>query len=286
MNSVELAVFMGCSTAADYYTDNLPKFAIQKGAKVAIGWAVPIPLIDTYDWTNRFFSKLSDGFTVIESVNYANSFIYSSSEIKNTRIYGLENTTINLSDGSSYSTKNINLKEYNFNTKILLSNLNVNEKKLLVGDVIKSSIDNDFISDDYTFEVSNNNFGKIYDYYLTINGIKTKLGYTVFLNKEETKVLSIIDNMKNINIIDTKINNQSRIKSTMDNLLVKQIEKVKNEIFSFTSELDSSTLTRSIINEYKYFNVEDDKLYHIIQVKEIDKIFDTTSIIDYKVEIK
>lgn len=84
-----LYVFAGCQTAAG--TDNLAKTAFEKGAKITIGWTVDVSYISHPTWLNRFNSALSDGLSVDEACDEADSYSYFSNTVKHHATYGHSN---------------------------------------------------------------------------------------------------------------------------------------------------------------------------------------------------
>ena len=78
LSDIDMAIFMGCNSA--YNTSaNLPKTAYNSGAgaKRTVGWYYEIYEGDTDIWVTRFYTKLANGGTFLESINYANNYNYS-----------------------------------------------------------------------------------------------------------------------------------------------------------------------------------------------------------------
>lgn len=101
---VKLAVFAGCETAEGYgITDsgiidpidaaNIAQAAYLSGADCALGWETEINGPSLSLWCRNFNTKLAQGSTVFEAIDYANDgFIYplgiAGGNVKNVRVYG------------------------------------------------------------------------------------------------------------------------------------------------------------------------------------------------------
>ncbi len=282
MNYVDLGVFMGCSTASDP-TNNLPKYANSRGAKVTIGWTTDIPQQDTYNWTNRFFTKLANGYDVNQAVSYANSFTYSSSAIKSTKIYGFSNITISSSSLPEFETMDESVSSYTLNKKI--SNVSKDNFKSVIENEIKMNLNVDFNPDDYIIESAINDNGIIYDYYYTVNGIKTNIGYTVFTNYDSTKIIRIVDNMNGINTKSLSNTNTNGIQAKSKRLTSDLVNSMKEKALEISGEINYNTPTKTIIDEYKYYDILENKLYYNIVVEIVDPIPNTKTIEYYMEEI-
>lgn len=285
MSKVTLGVFMGCSTAANS-TSNLPKYANSKGATVTIGWTVDIPQADTYLWTSRFYSRLNDRYTVSSAINYANSFTYSNSKIKNTKVYGNSGTVINpaIIAREYIANDKENILSYDINKNLNISNLSQSDKMNSIGNIIKKTINDDFNINDFIVETAQNDNGIIYDYYYTVNGIKTNVGYTVFVNSDETKIETIVDNMNDINTSISTLE-VTDIQSRTNLLSESRIESMREKAIATTNTSDSNSPVRTIIDEYKYYDIKENKLYYNIVVEVVDPIPNTKAIEYYKEEI-
>lgn len=291
LSKVQLAIFQGCSTAANS-DSNLPKYAVSKGAKTAIGWATDINQSDSLPWIKRFFS--SDRFpnTISNMVTYANSYNYTSTDIKNTRVYG--NTTQStfssgtgtaiMSNPSNLLLTNIDNRKTSVNKEVEnLNNLNSEKVKDIISDIIIKSVNQDFDSSNYTMEIANNDYGNIYDLYFMINGVKTNLGYTIFTNQEKTMITDIYNNMNH--------NDENKV-------IANKADEIKNKLSVFTSEksiqFKSKALvdaknknidaTIEVVNDFAYYHVGEEQLYHITTVK-ITLQNGASSIIDYRNKI-
>ena len=69
---MNVALFIGCRTGAGGEGGrNLPSTIVQRGAKAAIGFSESILCYDANTWTLNFFTKMLQGATLQEAVNYA-----------------------------------------------------------------------------------------------------------------------------------------------------------------------------------------------------------------------
>lgn len=273
LNNVRLAVFQGCSTASDS-NSNLPKYAVSRGAAAAIGWATNIEQRDTYPWTERFFTKQFANSTIASQVAYANSFAYTTSAIKNTRLYG--NT------GASLLTSNFNIQKVN-------SLSGVDERRHMVNEPIKldySRLDTvkghlialinrrlnvNILNSDFIIEKVQNDSNIIYDLYFTVNGARTKLAYTIFANISNDYVTDIYDNTGGYKL--------ESIKNAADkSLLVKKVSEEYNA--------KNIATIGNVIGSFDYYDVDSGKYYRVVQSRVLaDSKSDEYSIVDNFIEL-
>lgn len=284
MSYVDLGVFMGCSTASNS-SSNLPKYAYNQGAKVTLGWTVDIPQADTYNWTNRFFTRLSNGYSVSNAVSYANSFTYSSTAIKNVKTYGSTGTTINSVSLPAFEVADTIVDSYTFNEKITPTEVSEDKKIETVESLIKNNINSNFNLDDYVVEMATNDYVNIYDYYYTINGIKTNAGYTVFTDLNNNKIINIVDNMNNIDTLSLSRVNNNAITAKETLITENRLNDMRDKAVEITGEIKYNTPNKTIIDEYKYYDVFENKLYYYIVVEVVDPIPNTKAIEYYIEEI-
>ena len=279
MSKVDLGVFMGCSTASNS-NNNLPKYAYSQSATTTIGWTKDIPQADTSLWTRRFYGQLKNGDTVQKALDYANSFTYSNSAIKNTRLYGNEKLIIKFSiiAGINLPEKTEKLSSYTVNQKLDIAGLDSIAKQRSIGEIIRTNVNENFNIDDFIVETAENDSGIIYDYYYTVNGIKTNIGYTVFIDSKETKIMNIVDNMNNIPLKK----DVNKIYLDPQNLSENRLQIMRDKA---TAVNDDSLISKKIIDEYKYYDIKNNKLYYNIVVESIDMIPQTKSIEYYQEEI-
>lgn len=282
MQKVKLAIFQGCSTAANP-NSNLPKYANSRGATVAIGWASDISRSDSFPWIKRFFSYGRYPNTVTNMVNYANSFSYVTSDIKNTRIYGNGGISVFPSGESKINKSGIIIdnRKHIINQEYDININSIQNIKTKIVNIINNKISKDITESDFTIEMAENDNGKIYDLYFMINGIKTNLGYTIFTNKEGTIITDIYDNMNSYKTSTLKKERTEIIRQKLENTI--DLNKIKKNTLKM-AKAENMSLTVSVINSFKYYNVDEEKMYQITQVK-VGLDTDAYSIIDYKTEL-
>lgn len=94
-NNLDLALFIGCKIGYGGATgNNLPARVVSKGAKVAIGFAQTISCSDANIWTEYFFIKLSNGFTVAQAAQFACNEVSEGSGLQSIVIVGNSNYLI------------------------------------------------------------------------------------------------------------------------------------------------------------------------------------------------
>ena len=106
--------------------------------------------------------------------------------------------------------------------------------KIELSKIIIDNINKEFSEKNYLIEVANNDFGKIYDLYFMIDNVKTNIGYTIFVNKDNV-VTDIYDNMngykesellKNNNISNVLKENSTNFKNSIDILPIMEMEVI------------------------------------------------------------
>ena len=269
LSNAKLAVFMGCNTATD--STNIANDAKNKGAKATIGWGATIYEGDTDKWVSRFYTKLASGGSISASVKYANSFSdYShSSAIKATRTYGATSSTMSSSEleAMNISEKNIsNLEKINSKTYRLTAKSTLTEDN--VANYIKQGFNSNFNKNNYTMEHTTNGDQEIYDFNLLINGLKSNIGYTIFINENK---ITVIDNMKNYNeniatVYSTKSANEFDEENAIEIALERNPsvhENVKITLYSTLKRID----------------VETGKMYFDVNLRSYDTLLEVESII-------
>ena len=82
---MRIIAFVGCSTGVSGdLGKNLPSVAVQRGAKVAIGFQTTITVEMANAWVERFFYLLSEGRTVQVAVETINGETYTYPQSGNT----------------------------------------------------------------------------------------------------------------------------------------------------------------------------------------------------------
>lgn len=253
MNQVKLIVWGGCQTSAG--NNSITKQSVDRGAKAAIGWNQSIQQGSHTEWFQKFWNASTMG-TIESAKNSANSFSYSDNRVKDNKTYGnwyqnlrsLRSTSLNEDD-----------REHNFNINI--SNMNDSEILNVIYDNIKESVDNNFDSKNYIVEINNSDETKIIDLVFVEKEIRTKLGFTIFI--EDNMITKIYDNMKNIDVLELK------------NKLSINLQKNMYSISRITPFIDNNTFNIISTKEYNYYDDETNNIYHIINY-ELENIEDGT----------
>lgn len=275
MSKVDFAFFAGCETAKG--SNNITQYTYNQGAKTTLGWTVSVNDADAYAWEQKFFTKLKSGATISAAVNYANSFTYTTTTVKNTKLYGTTSATINSSSLETINTDlNINLlKSHSIGTRLDNQSLHVEQ----INKLINKEFNEEYTTKDFIIETATTDDGIIYDYYLAINGIKTNVGYTVFVSNN--RVVSIIDNMKENTMESLRYQLNSKLMSKKNSF---DKEEIKKDALS-RIDINYSSNILEIYDEFMFYDVDLQKTYYIVLVKSTDPIFSTHSIVMHKYEI-
>jgi len=232
MGSVELVVFGGCNTAKG--SDNITNDVVQNGASAAIGWTASVSASSHSYWLERFVDELAAGSTVAQAKQYADSFNYNDSNVRNGYIYG--DTSLKLSNAVASNLKNVQIvasvdfvelqnSEKTKNRKVEIEKeLRINSMKSVEsGDLISllNSEDASFSLDNYKIVEIESENSKIIEFIKLIDGCETNSGFTVFVKDE-----LVTDIYKN-NI--EKCNEKTEIKKPSINEK-KILEEVFNEV--------------------------------------------------------
>lgn len=282
MGKVKLAIFQGCNTAANS-NSNLPKYADEQGADVAIGWASAIHRSDSLPWIQKFFSNGFFPNNVNNMVNYANSFTYVTSAIKNTRIYGNGNTSVFPASATQLMTVNIDDRKNIINEPYNTNLSSLQEIKSKIVSLINENMDTKINANDFVMEAVQNDNGKIYDLYFTINGVKTSLGYTAFTNADGTMITDIYDNMNNYEPEALKTEKSLTIKNKLNQVTPAKAKAI-NKIATDTVKAENFNAIANIVDVFNYYDVVEEKLYQITLVK-VELPTGAYSLIDYKTEL-
>ncbi|WP_113675828.1 hypothetical protein [Vallitalea guaymasensis] len=250
LTNTKLITFAGCKTA--YGNDNITKSAHDEGAEVTLGWTKKVAAGSHSNWLERYNDYLGKGYTVKESIDHADNYMYLDSAVKSHKLYGNEDLRL----CESTETKALNLTENNRNYNIPYQSDN---------DIIKElkKINPDFNIDDYEVNKIKNQNNILVEYYYKVNGIKSISGYVV--NIEENNIINISDNSIVLPIkLETK-QNCSNLKSIENQLLT-----------------DNNL---NIISKEKIFNYETGNVYMYYRIEHSLDGTETISVYEYLEEI-
>ena len=100
MSNTNVVFWSGCETALSSYDENgnyIPSFAekvLSRGAKCSIGFEKTVDVVESRNFTNDFFYKLSGGSTVKQAIQYAKNHALFFSSVRSVKIFGDENIKI------------------------------------------------------------------------------------------------------------------------------------------------------------------------------------------------
>ncbi|MBS4024334.1 MAG: hypothetical protein KGZ96_01520 [Clostridia bacterium] len=273
MTKVKLITFGGCKTALG--TDNIAKRAVNLGAKATVGWPESIAASSHSQWLSKYTDKLGTGGTVKQAVDYANSFSYSDSLVKNAIIYGDSALKIKIATATATSLSStvaeptldqskdgeavkgnedieLKIKQDELKRKKFISqeikfdfnNLNYDQ----IADYIVDNIDKTFDLNNYNINLVNRKDGSgVIDLMQQVGEFKTTSGYTILI--DDNKVQSVYNN---------KIN--KGINKTIKTVTQKQIDEAKKVALEQLSD-DYTMINQSGL---KFFDIEKEKFYYIV----------------------
>lgn len=115
MDRTKVAMWAACYSANSTNSKKLSiaEYSVNKGAKSAVGFTETVSFSSSRTFTNRFFTKLSEGATVKEAASYgASGLVWPWDNGKKYVIFGDENVRIT---DSTNSISTFNLKPVNYN---------------------------------------------------------------------------------------------------------------------------------------------------------------------------
>lgn len=282
MSKVKLAVFAGCQTGSG--TTNIASQTESDGASATIGWVENIEASSHTKWLNYFWSKFfspSLSGNLISAIQYANSFTYSDSRVKNISTYGsLTGNFSSLSLDDELFVENLSTTsevfpndERKYSLNIDTSSLSESNKIDALESYIVKNIDSAFNSEEYNVEKTQSQNYNIYDITYVINGnIKTTLGYTIF--EVDDKFVVLYDNTQGQDLSTLASNSLTQVSEYSDysNILAEDL-------------IDESKYTIEKERRYMFYDDSDSKIYYIISLDLIDKQDDIAIVKTFKYEV-
>ena len=227
LDDTKLFILAGCETAMGMY--NITRDIVDAGAEAAIGWMTTVMQGSHTNWLERFCDKLAVGYTVKEAKNYADSYIYIDSKVKNGYIYGNTSTVITSSSSTyalNYSNRQTSVSD---DREIQLDN-NINA----ISELTEGSLEDKIVSalSINGIDINIQDFkivqtGSIIDLIYLVNGAETECGYTIFTDGGE--VTDIYNNMNSYNQVST-------FSLRDDNQEVEVTDDMKQEYFNCSAE--------------------------------------------------
>lgn len=261
-----LIEFAGCQTANG--TNNITKYGNDQGANITIGWTTDLNVSSFVNWNKRFNDNIQTKTTSVnDSASSASNHIYLSNTVKNYKVYGSGGYNpwywiTGSTSLSSAKTSNLRDNEYIINNMREINyfeTADINMINNVIFEFIRNNISGDFDYRNYKVEVNGNDV-KYYDYVLYINDIRTNLGYTVSINKDNE--IHLYDNMSHIN--EKEATTEIATSATKFSKLSKNnYNKLSIEKSLLEQELSKS----EIIDEFKYYDFENKKSIYVVEVK-------------------
>jgi len=204
MKNVKLIIFAGCNTANG--SNNIAKEANEMGAKISIGWTVSVNAFSHSAWLYRFNEHISKGYTIKESMEYADEGPLMHSSVRKHFYYGDLNTYLGMGSCTK-SSNNVDKRKINYYYGNSIQDVYSSIKK----------IDESFLIKDYKQEFVENQNGKYYQFYKLKDGAKTLIGYTVSVVDGRIKVFKNDEkfdiNKNNTVEKDSKTNIENKLRS-------------------------------------------------------------------------
>lgn len=95
LNQTKLAFWSGSQTAKAVTGGSFASFSVQVGAECAIGFEKSVDTSRMKKFTDNFFTRFNDGYSVNECVAYAkNKFGFFETDVKSVKVFGNGNLTI------------------------------------------------------------------------------------------------------------------------------------------------------------------------------------------------
>ncbi|MEA5083158.1 MAG: hypothetical protein VB018_03280 [Lachnospiraceae bacterium] len=275
MDSVRLAMFMACNTAAS--SVNITSMAVnQYGADVAMGWKVPIDYTDAGKWSSAFFEAVRQGQSIYDSAYIANDSYsyYNPAAITAFQIYAEQYSYVdrclnNIGEFSLRSnlksdedTDKLNIEKYDVDDYIEYSFEDKDTHE--IEEYIKNHIDKNFdldyynIYQDINIEGMENEERGTVSFVLKVGEFETPIKYRVFIEDGVVKKIhsngehSYNDSIKPLRM--NHISEDELLETATSNIIVADNESiVKKEIFKkYDTEpyyVVSFTIRNDIMNE-------------------------------------
>jgi|GEM_PF-3377567 len=194
LSQTDLMVFAGCLTASkEESSENLLTRAIDNGAQTAVGFPDSIGTSSASKWRCKFSDGLALGKTVLESINYANSFDYDDTLVRNATYEGNPDLILRAAP-RGYSVTNEEISIYNFYKSIYYSAENNEYKE--ISEFIIDNVDESFKITDYKIDVAKRGND---NYFVTftkmIGALETDIVYTFSIKEGYVSTISLHGNI-------------------------------------------------------------------------------------------
>lgn len=212
MDRTKVAMWAACYSANSTNSTNssIAEYSVKKGAKAAVGFTESVTFSSSKTFTNRFFTKLSEGSTVKEAASYgASGLLWPWDNGKKYVIFG--NESIRITDPTN-SIITFNLKSINTNILTELNNdvfvVDIDQNSKRYYEQIDGVLTNSFV--DITYD-ENNKIIDVKDYRKNLNQFSSI--NNAFMNHSISRTISIdgtiyqLDDELSRNIVYVSLNN-------------------------------------------------------------------------------
>lgn len=272
-----LVTYSSCNSAGangNNDTNSIACKTAERGADVVVGFRKEIDVGSSRNWANRYNTRLSQGYGVLDSANYANSFIYLFPSVKENQIW-------------HHGDANMKIGKYR-NNLLLEDERNIlKDSKMVKMGTREGDIDNiiNHIKNYYPkFDISNYEIVQNHklissdvnskksdeinyiDFQLKVGDFYTNAGFTAVL--KNGTIDAIYDNNINIEKQEKALEEREKFIVNLDNVMqskmkIKAINEVKNKY-------DGVKIGENIQKKY-YFNLENNKKYVVFSIPSIMK---------------
>lgn len=235
MSNAGLVIYAGCLTGLEGVT-NIAEVTYTSGATTTMGWRHSIEAVSHTEWLKRFNTKLGEGLSVWNAVDYANKFDYNDNDVKDISIYGNMDYVITSGAKAHYTAfDSESLKEKDLN----IAFDDDKEIESLINEYIKNNINSEFDSSNYKVEKHSTLGFSYYDYKFIHNSYITNSTYTFKVDNSAKKIVKYIDNtidLSKIPSIQQATTYQKDESTVIKNATNRILANKNNEIVSQKSE--------------------------------------------------
>ena len=213
MDRTKVAMWSACYSANSTNSDNISiaEYSVKNGAKSAIGFTESVSFSSSHTFTNRFFTKLSEGARVREAASYgAKGLLWPWDNAKKYTIFGDDDLTI---ASQSTSTASFSMPAVNTNILAELSDdvyvVDLDQTSKRYYERINNILTNSFV--DVTYNESNEiirieNYRKNVGVFMSINNIfrnkelpnHVSRGQNIYRLREETSRNIVYVSLNNV----------------------------------------------------------------------------------------
>ena len=276
----DLVSYLACNTEGtnNNVADNsLAKATCARGSTVVFGYTSEVHTVSLGSWSDRYNEKLGQGYGVNDALQYANSFTYLFSDVKNGMIWHHGNANMKIGKYNS-ATKNSITEDSSTlkNDRLVYSSNGINTKKISSKADIESKLSEiykDFDSNNYIVEKNtsycydiNTNMpteeNVYYDYKLKIGDYITDAGYTVKLTNG--KISEIYDNNIDIEKQEELLKESNKFSA---NIGKEKLTTYKTDLNKKVQAKYDNKVEITGNESIYYYDIVNDKKYVVISCK-------------------